>query len=294
MFRRTIVTLLSLAGGLFASDLPAPVPGHPIGRCVRVVGVTAPEDAKRVGFEYLELALQDMLPLNEADFAKEVSRIKAVGIPAISGYGFLPADVRIVGSDLDAARVDTALQFGLKRAAQLGLRMVVYGNLNGGSRRAPEGFSREQAAEQLRDFGLRAAKEAKRHGITVLFEPMPERSTNTINTVAEGLELVQAVNHPNFQLLVDYSFMAQGGEDMTILHKAAKHIRQVEISNPNGRVYPREIGEADYASFFRALEKGGYRGGFSIHGAPKDFWVDAPRAIALLRTAASQAGLGPK
>ena len=72
------------------------VPGYPVGRCVRVLGVTAPEDAKKIGFEYLELALQDMLPLSEAEFAKTVTRIKAVGLPAISGYGFMPADVMIV------------------------------------------------------------------------------------------------------------------------------------------------------------------------------------------------------
>jgi hypothetical protein len=60
----------------------------------------------------------------------------------------------------------------------------------------------------------------------------------------------------------------------------------VEISNPNGRVYPKTPEEADYAGFFRALKAGGYRGGFSIHGAPSDFFVDAPRAIAMLRAVA--------
>src|SRR5436190_13253205 len=82
---------------LMLAAATAPVKDYPIGRCVRVVGVTAPEDAAKAGFEYVELALQDMLPLPEAEFAKEVSRMKRLGIPGSSGYGFLPAEMRVVG-----------------------------------------------------------------------------------------------------------------------------------------------------------------------------------------------------
>ena len=71
-----------------------------------MVGVTAPEDAAKVGFEYVELALQDMLPLTDAEFGTEVERIRRLGIPAISGYGFLPAEPRAVGSDVDAGKVE--------------------------------------------------------------------------------------------------------------------------------------------------------------------------------------------
>lgn len=283
MHRRLFVPVL-ICGLLTAqTPTPAPVSNHPIGRCVRVLGVTAPEDAKTAGFEYVELALQDLLPLPDAEFAKIVERIRKLGLPAISGYGFMPADVAIVGPGVDWAKVDDALRHGIGRAKQLGLSMVVYGNLLNRSRRAPEGFSPAEAGKQLQDFGKRAAREGKRHGITVLFEPMPVSSTNTINTVAEGLALVEAVNDPNFQLLVDFGYVTQSKEDLKILHKAAKHIRQVEIQNPNGRVYPKTADEADYASFFRALKEGGYRGGFSIHGAPTDFFTDAPRAIGMLR-----------
>jgi sugar phosphate isomerase/epimerase len=274
--------LLSLCAVLFA-QIPAPVPHHPIGRCVRVLGVTAPEDAKTAGFEYVELALQDLLPLSEAEFAAIVERIRKLGLPAISGYGFMPADLAIAGPGVDWAKVEQSLRHGLGRARQLGLSMVVYGNLNNRSRRAPEGFAAAEAVKQLQEFGRRAAREGKRNGITVLFEPMPASSTNTINTVAEGLSLVEAVNDPNFALLVDFGYVTQSKEDLAILHRAAKYIRQVEIQNPNGRVYPKTADEADYGSFFRALKQGGYRGGFSVHGAPTDFFVDAPRAIAMLR-----------
>ena len=291
----TSMPLLMAAATLALATLPPPVKHHPVGRCVRVVGVTAPEDARTAGFEYLELALQDLLPLPEPEFAAVVTRLKAVGLPALSGYGFLPADLKLVGPGADPAEIDRALKHGLGRARRLGLGMVVLGNLNGKTRQVPEGFDRPQAERQFLDFARRAAVLGGQHGITVLVEPMPARATNLINTVAEGLALVRRVNHPRLQLLVDYGYLVETKEDLAILHTAAPHIRQVEIQNPNGRVYPRQADESDYAAFFQALRRGGYRGGFSVHGKPTVFFEDAPRAITLLRGLAAQhlAGTGP-
>jgi sugar phosphate isomerase/epimerase len=257
--------------------------GFPIGRCVKVLGVTAPEDAQKVGFDYVELALQDMLPLSDAGFATQVARIKSLKIPAISGYGFLPEDLRIVGPDVDSSKIDEALRFGLGRAEKLGLQFVVYGNLLTKGRTPPAGFPPLEARKQLVNFGKRAAAEGRKHGITVLFEPMPARNGVLVNTVAEGLDLVKAVDSPNLRMLVDYGNFTTAKEHLQTLREAAPYIKQVEIQNPNGRVYPQFAAESDYASFIKALKAGGYRGGFSIHGAPKNFFDDAPRAIAMLR-----------
>jgi sugar phosphate isomerase/epimerase len=272
---------VSIAGAASAAE--APVPGYPIGRCVRVLGVTAPEDAKKVGFEYLELALQDLLPLDDSEFDRVAKRLKVIGIPLLSGYGFLPPKLHVAGPSVDWVEVDAALRRGLGRAKQLGLQMVVFGNLNGESRRMVDGTSPERTQRMMLQFGTFAAGLAEHHGITILIEPLPARSTNAINTVAEVLRLVEAVGSERFQMLADFGYMTEGGEDLSILHRAARHIRQIEIQNPTGRVYPRSADEADYASFFRALKAGGYRGGFSVHGGPTDFFTDAPRAIDVLR-----------
>jgi D-psicose/D-tagatose/L-ribulose 3-epimerase len=270
-----------------APKVPPPVPGFPIGRCVQVIGVTTPEEAKQAGFEYLELALPALLPLSDGEFEKQAARLRGIGLPMLSGYGFIPSDLRIVGTNVDIVQVDKAVRHGLARAKQLGLKMVICGNLLGGTRRVPEGFPRDTAHAQFLDFARRAAAEGKKHDITVLIQPMPKESTDLINTVAEGLKFVQEVNDPNLQLLVDYTSFVQNKEDLAVLKKAAPHIRQVEIQNPNGRIYPVSADESDYASFFHALKQGGYRGGFSIHGKPGDVFVNGPKAITLLRTLAA-------
>ena len=211
-------------------------------------------------------------------------RLDAIGLSALSGYGFLPADLKVVGPEVNAATVREHLQRGLDRAHRLHVKFVVFGNLNNRSRQAPEGFSIATARQQLLQFVREAGKAAKAQDITVLIEPLPTNQTNLINTVADALSFVAEVARPNVKMLVDYTYMAQGKEDMSILRVAAAQIRQVEISNPNGRVYPRTAQEADYLAFLRPLGEGGFRGGISIHGRPEDFFVDAPRAIELLRT----------
>jgi sugar phosphate isomerase/epimerase len=91
------------------------------------------------------------------------------------------------------------------------------------------------------------------------------------------------VNHPSFQLLVDYSFMAQQKEDPAVLLKAGPRLRHVWVSNPNGRTYAMDAGEADYAAFFAALKQIRYKGAVSVHARTDLFFADAPRGIAFLR-----------
>jgi sugar phosphate isomerase/epimerase len=281
-----LMMVLARADGVSSTVRP-PVPGFPIGRCVQVVSFTTPEEAKKVGFEYLELAMPALLTLSDEAFAKEVARLRGIGLPMISGYGFLPVNLRVIGTNVDNAEVDQAVRQGLSRAKQLGLSLVVYGNGLTGTRKVPEGFSRETARKQFLEFIRRAGDEAQKQGITILIEPLPPESTDLINTVAEALAFVEEVNHSNVQMLVEYSKFVQGKEDLAIIRRAAPHIRQVEIQNPNGWVYPASVDEADYASFFRALKLGGYHGGFSIHGKPGDVIVNGPRAISVLRTLAA-------
>jgi sugar phosphate isomerase/epimerase len=276
-----------------AATVPPPVPGFPIGRCVLTQNISSPEDAKTAGFDYLEVNLPEMLPLSDEDFAKVVARLRGIGIPLLSGYGFMPADLKLVGPSVDQVQVDVQLRRGLDRAKQLGLTMVVHGNLISGARSAPAGFSAAEARKQFADFCRRAAHEGAARGITVLIQPMGPGATNMINTVAEGLALVDEVKSPNLQLLVDFTTMVEAKEDFAILRRAAPHIRQIEIQNPKGRIYPVSRDEADYVSFFRALKAGGYRGGFSVHGKPGDFWVNAPKALTLLRGLAASELAGP-
>jgi sugar phosphate isomerase/epimerase len=261
---------------------PNPVPGYPVGWCI----LAKPEvfvDAKKAGYEYVELAMQGVLPLGDAEFATLRGHLAAVGIPALSGYNIVPADLRLVGPDIDASRQEAHIRRVVERARALRLRYLI---LNAGAAwKVPEGFSPEQAFRQLVDFGRRLATQAGNADLTVLVEPLRPSDSNLIVTIAEAVALVEAVGHPQFAMMVDYSFLRIGKDDPNALLTAGRHLRHVHLANPsqNPRVYAFNAAESDYASFFAVLKSIGYRGGLSVHAGSPDPLAEAPKAIAFLR-----------
>ena len=123
------------------------------------------------------------------------------------------------------------------------------------------------------------------NGITVVIEPLRRQETNIINTTRQGLELVKAVNDPNFELLIDFYHLASEKEDAAIILEAREHIRHLHMANPQGRVFPLLWEEFDYAPFFANLRQIGYAGRISIEASSRDVPTEAPKAIALLRRA---------
>jgi D-psicose/D-tagatose/L-ribulose 3-epimerase len=240
--------------------------------------------AKKAGFDYVELPVRSFATLSDEEFGNLLARHKAAGIPTPVGNLFLPGDLKVVGPQIDPKAQLEYVGKAFDRAAKLGLKVIVFGS--GGSRKVPEGFSKDEAMKQLVDFAKRIAPEAKKRRIVVAVEPLRSQETNTINSAAEGLAWVQAVGHPNFQLMVDFYHLASEKEDAAILVKARKEVRHIHIANPTGRVYPLSGEEYDYSAFFENLRKIKYQGGISVEGRTKDFDADAPRTLAFLRAAA--------
>src|SRR4051794_31798856 len=139
---------------LLSDPIPPPVPGFPIGWCIRAQG-SAPDDAKAAGFEYVELAMQDVLSLSDEEFDKAAARFAALGVPAVVGYNVVPAELMLVGPDADKEKQDAHLRKALGRAKRLGLKMVVLNN--GPARKVPDGFDKDRAWKQLVDFSRRFA-----------------------------------------------------------------------------------------------------------------------------------------
>jgi sugar phosphate isomerase/epimerase len=239
------------------------------------------EAAKAAGFEYLELGTSELAALPDDEFEKTLERIKALGLPVPVTNLFVPAAIKLTGPDTNAGAQNEYVRKAFARLARLGTAIVVFGS--GGARRVPEGFARDEAFRQLVDFGRRAADAGKAHGITIAIEPLRRQESNIINSAAEGLELVKAVNHPHFQLMIDFYHLASEREDPGIVIRAKDHLRHLHVANPVGRVFPLEWEEFEYAPFFATLEKIGYDGRISVEAGSKDIPVEGARSIALLR-----------
>lgn len=268
-----------------SEPLAPALPGVTLGLCTSLKGDVL-KQTRDVGFDYAEVAATEVAAMSQSEFAAAVQKVKALGLPVLSAIIFLPSEMKVAGPDANPDAQNAYLDKLLPRLSQLGLKMVVFGS--GRSRRVPDGFSKEEAFKQVVDFARRAAERAKANRMLVVVESLRSEETNMINTAAEALALVKAVNHPNFKMLVDYYHMAMMKEDFAIIVKAGtKNIVHVQMANPQGRFYPQSDNESGYATFFERLRQIGYKGGVSIEAKAENPTADGHRALVYLRRATS-------
>lgn len=240
------------------------------------------ENVKAAGFDYIELRTADIAALSDEDFNGVIARLKHAGLSVPTTYLFIPPSIKLTGPAIDETEQMAYVRKALDRVARLGTRTVVFGS--GGARQYPERFPKAQAFAQLVDFCKRLAPEARSRGITIAVEPLRPEESNLINSMAEGLELLAAVNDSSVQLNLDFYHLEMVKEDPDVILKAGDHIRHVHMANPTGRIFPLRKEEYDYALLFSRLRRIGYHREISVEAATKDFATEAPRAIAFLRT----------
>jgi sugar phosphate isomerase/epimerase len=89
-------------------------------------------------------------------------------------------------------------------------------------------------------------------GVTICMEQLTHFETNFCQTVDETVELIEAMDHPNFQLLLDTKAMAFQSEDRAaLIRRCASHLRHYHANdtNLNGPGW----GDVDFAPIFQAL-----------------------------------------
>jgi sugar phosphate isomerase/epimerase len=265
---------------------PEAGPGGGVQRASNIqVGYTATlpelEATQAAGFDYIELRVSEIAALSDAEFEQTVQRIKRLTIPTPVANYFVPGSIKLTGPKTDPAKEMAYVNLGLDRMKRLGVEYIVFGS--SGARNYPKDFPKEEAYAQLVDFAKRVAPEAQRRGIVILVEPLRKQESNIVNTDREGLEWVKAVNHPNFQLMVDFYHLAIEHEDPVIIEQAIGYIHHLHMANPEGRVFPLSWKEYDYSPFFAALRRAGYHGRISIEASTTDIAKDGPIAIKMMR-----------
>ena len=257
----------------------------PDGSCRIQVGCCAPlkdvEAVRSAGFDYYEVRVAEVEALSDEAFQKLQGRLKDLNLPTPVANYFLPGRVRVTGPSTDRAQQLAYLRKALDRMASLGVKIIVFGS--SGARNVPAGYPKDEAMRQLAEFCRVAAAEAEARNITILIEPLRPQESNIINTVAEGLALVDEVKHPRFQLLVDFYHMAIQKEDFSIIDRAGARILHAHIANPAGRVYPKTGDGCDYEGFFAALRRIRYGGCISVEANTSNMSLDGPAAISLIR-----------
>jgi sugar phosphate isomerase/epimerase len=255
------------------------------GVCAGIEAAPALADA---GYDYIELAVAaDLTPdADEAAWAAKRSAILSMLLPVEAFNSFVRAH-RIVGPDADPIRLRRYVETALRRAAEVGGKIVVFGS--GGARNVPEGFDLAVAMRQILEFLHLCADAAERSGVTVAIEPLCRAECNIINRVSEGAELAREVGRPGVRNLADSYHMEAEGEPLSAIVDSADVLAHVHTAD-TGRHAPG-TGVYDHVALFRALHAAEYDARLSIECGFKpehgDFPTQITRALAHLKAAAA-------
>lgn len=250
-------------------------------------GVCAPiSEAARIsklGFDYLEVGASGIAAMTEEEFAQFCAENEKAPIHAEAANVLFPGTVRLTGPEVDWNAVEEYIVKILSRLGKAGIEIAVFGS--SGSRKVPEGFDMALAWQQLVKVGKLLGDTAEKYGVTIALEPLRAAETNIINKQAEGLKLVQEVDHPNFRLLTDLYHLSQEGGTPADVEVCGNVFAHVHIAKPDDRktMYPGD--GADYAAFFTALRSTGYDARISFEGGCDDYEAQLPAALEVMKQA---------
>jgi sugar phosphate isomerase/epimerase len=251
-----------------------------LGICAKVERAS---ELRQAGTDFVEENVQAFLE-GLADDAQwsGLKRMTDSPLPVLAANSLVPGDLKIVGPVVDFDRLRRYIGTVVSRAKRAGIKILVFGS--GAARNVPDGFDRDRARDQIVAFCKMAAQLCAGAGIILVAEPLNRGECNIINTVPEAMQYVKAVDHPNFQCLVDsYHFWLEN-EPLENLAAAMPWIRHVHLADKDGRRPPGESGTADYRPFFRLLKRANYQGAICVE-APNfdDFQTVGKRVVAFIR-----------
>lgn len=234
------------------------------------------------GVDYYESMVASVLCPREDDsaFERKLAAVRSLPLRLEAVNCLLPGDLKTTGPEVDASAVDAHMAVVVARAWKLALEVIVYGS--GGSRRVPEGFSRDEAAGQIVGHLRRWGPMAAQAGVTIVLEPLNLRECNIVTTVTEAAELARRAEHPNIRALADTYHMATDGDPPEAIRRAGAMIAHAHCAEGDGRGPIGTVGE-DHRPYFRALKGIGYDGRVTIEAKWRDLPAELPGATAELR-----------
>lgn len=237
---------------------------------------------KEAGYDGLEIAPFTLAPyvtdIPEATRERIRRCAEAAGLE-IAGIHWVfvgPQGVYLTHPD-KAVRTFTAEYLAelVRFCGEIGGKVLVFGSPK--QRNVMRDVTYNQAFGYAREVFESALPRCEEYGVTICMEQLTHLETNFCQTVEETVELIDAINHPNFQLLLDTKAMAFQAEDRpTLIRKYAKYLRHYHANDEN--LEGPGFGKVDFGPIFAALREIGYTGYMSVEVFKFD---PGPEAIAV-------------
>ncbi len=241
------------------------------------------------GVEGVELALTKVWPEPLAVSAAEVRAYRdgwekqGLHVVALQALLFGKPRLTLFGSEEVRRQMRDYLTGMIERAGQLGAGVLVFGSPKN---RQIQGRSRAEAWAIAVPFFRELGAVARRHGVCFCIEPNPPvYGCDFVTTVAEAVELVDAVADGGFGLHLDTAAMYLAGDPpRASITAAGPRCRHFHASEP----FLKEVGGGTilHEPFARAVHSIDYRGWVSIEMGETEEWSGAiARALSFVRAA---------
>ena len=237
-------------------------------------------NAATLGYDGVELALKNANEINRQSLQSllhktglQVSCISTGQVYAETGFMFTDPNVqnRNEVKRIFKELIDLAADFG---------QLVNIGRVRGQ-------LGNHEMAAVSENLFLETVFElctyADSKNVTLILEPVNRYEIDFVNSVREGVKLLEKVNHPNLKLMPDVFHM--NIEDVEIGAELSKHIEQIAYIHlaDSNRLAPG-WGHTDFNDIFIHLREAQYEGWLSIEILPKpEPLVAAKQAIDFLR-----------
>jgi sugar phosphate isomerase/epimerase len=219
--------------------------------------------AKRLGYQGLEIA-----PFTLAESADKVSpkgrkdirrTIESNGLEVVGLHWLFagPAGLHLTTTDDQVwGRTRDYLSCLLDLCSDLGGTVLVLGSPK--QRSIIEGQTKEGAWQRAVDLLSSVLDKARQLKLTICLEPLSPAETNFINTVAEGMQMVRQINHPNLRIHLDVKAMCSEGKPVPEIIRSvrAEDVGHFHVNDPN--LYGPGMGDVDYGPIAQAIRDIGY------------------------------------
>jgi len=120
------------------------------------------------------------------------------------------------------------------------------------------GQSYDDARKRACDLFVSVLDKAKELDLTICIEPLSPVETDFINTVAQGMEMVKQINHPNLKIHLDIKAMSSELTPLPDIIRSVKvkDIGHFHVNDPN--LYGPGMGKVDYAPIAQAISDIGW------------------------------------
>ena len=248
------------------------------GCCVNILPKSGPKTGieyvqklKDIGYDYVELPLNELSKLSNAEFDSFLLALQGIGFPCSCCNDFMPSSFRIVGEKLTSTKeLQNYLELAMARLKRLGAAYSVFGSP--WSRNCPDGFSKQEAFQQIADFLHMAGEVAAANDIVIAVEHNNHEETNMLNHFSDAVHMVKTVSHPNVKVLCDYYHLRFEQDTPSVLSEGKGILVHTHIAQLENRKYLTDLShEPMLTEYAAALHQLGYQGGISIEGR-----VDSP------------------